>query len=330
MKFLIITNPTSGSKVLKGRPHEKTALALLNAGHEVRVVSTEYAGHATEVAIEACKSDVDVICAIGGDGTVNEVASALIGSAKVLGIIPNGSGNGLARELNIPLNTDSAIETLLNHSVVTIDSCRVNDRPFLCTCGIGFDGSVSEEFSESSIRGPIVYIKDSVQTFFSHTPATYHLKIDDKAITTKAFLIAFANASQYGNNAFIAPNASLTDGIIDVTIIKEFPIVDAAQVAIQLFSKGLDQNPYTELYQGKEISVTTDTPIPYHVDGEAVGSTDSIQIKMLPASLKVISGDLTASEKTVSDFFNSITNNIIGLHNDLMSKLGIRHFDQDE
>lgn len=330
MKYLIITNPVSGSRVLKGKPHEKTALALLNAGHEVRIIPTEFGGHANKIAVEACLSDTDVICAIGGDGTVNEVASALIGSNKTLGIIPNGSGNGLARELNIPLNIDSAIDTLLSHNVSTIDSCRVNDRSFLCTCGIGFDGSVSEEFSESSLRGPMVYIKDSVQTFFSHTPATYHLNIDGKEITTKAFLIAFANASQYGNNAFIAPNASLTDGIMDVTIIKEFPIVDAAQVAIQLFSKGLDQNPYTELHQGKEITVTTDTPIPYHIDGEAMGSTSEIRLSVLPASLKVVSGDLSSSQKSVSDFFNSITNNIIGLHNDLMSKLGIRHFDQDE
>ncbi|MDO4695217.1 diacylglycerol kinase family protein [Porphyromonas sp.] len=330
MKYLIIFNPTSGPRVLRNKVHEKTALALLNAGHEVRVVSTEYAGHATEVTKEALSSDIDVICAVGGDGTVNEIASALIGSDKILGIIPNGSGNGLARELNIPLSADNAIETLISHKLSVIDTCRVNDNPFLCTCGIGFDGSVSEEFSESNVRGPMVYIKDTVQVFFSHTPSVYKLNIDGTELSVKAFLIAFANAAQYGNNAFIAPNASLTDGFIDITIIKEFPVVDAAQVAIQLFSKGLDQNPYTELYKGKEITVSTEKPIPYHIDGEAMGSSDHISIKVLPASLKVISGGLTANQKTVSDFFNSITNNLIGFHNDLLNKLGIRDFDQDK
>lgn len=329
MKYLIIYNPTSGSRVLKTKIHEKVALSLLSVGHEVRMVSTEYAGHATKIASEACQSDIDVVCAIGGDGTINEIASTLIGSNKMLGIIPNGSGNGLARELNIPLNIDQAIEQLLAHSVSTIDTCSVNGKPFFCTCGIGFDGSVSEEFSESSVRGPLVYIKDAIQTFFSHTPAIYQIKIDDKEITTKAFLIAFANAAQYGNNAFIAPRASLTDGLIDITVIKAFPIVDAAQVAIQLFSKGLEKSPYTELYRGREVSVTTDKPIPYHIDGEAMGATDHIKITLLPQSLKVISGDISSTQGDRA-FLSNLTNNVIGWHNDLMSKLGIRHFNQHE
>ncbi len=327
MKYLLIANPVSGSKATRTKAYEKTALALLNAGHEVRLITTAYPGHATEIARQARESDIDVVCAIGGDGTVNEVASALIGSDKTIGIIPNGSGNGLARELNIPLTINEAVKVLLQHSMTTIDTCRVNDHPFMCTCGIGFDGSVSEEFSESTVRGPMVYAKDMVQVFFSQTPAFYRIDIDGEVIETKAFLIAFANAAQYGNNAFIAPNASLTDGYIDITIIREFPVVDAPQVAIQLFSKGLNQNPYADLYKGRKIRVTTERAIPYHIDGEAMGSTDTIEINIVPESLHVISGDLSANQKTVIDFFNGITNRFIGWHNDIMNKLGVRDFD---
>lgn len=327
MRFLIIANPISGPRASRGKAHNKVALALLEAGHEVLLRITQYPGHATELACEAIANDVDVVCVVGGDGTVNEVARSLIGTDITLAIIPNGSGNGLARELSIPLSLPAAIKTLLQHNDLTIDTCLVNNIPFLCTCGIGFDGSVSEEFSESSVRGPMVYIKDVVQVFFSQTPACYTLDIDGDKLETKAFLIAFGNAAQYGNNAFIAPKANLTDGIIDITIIRDFPMVDAAQIAIQLFSKGLAQSPYARLLRGRNIRVTTPEPIPFHIDGEAMGSASEIEVSVRPQSLKVLSGTFKADDRDTADFFRSITNNLIGWHNGLLNKLGMRNFD---
>lgn len=323
MNYLFIHNPNSGSSRSSLKRKRPYLDLIQNQGHKTTLIETQYAGHAYEIAKEYSEKAYDVICAVGGDGTVNEVASALRSTTQVMGILPAGSGNGLARELGIPLDTEEAIETLLRGSTIQIDTCTANGDPFFCTCGMGFDGAVSTEFAKSNMRGPLTYIKDSVHSFFSHSASSYQVSIDgEKQRAYQAFLVACANASQYGNNAFIAPGASLSDGLLDVTIIKDFPIIEATQVAFQLFSKGIGQNAYTELFRGKRVVITTKKPIPYHIDGEPKEPTTRLEINVLPLSLTVVAGKTDEPrEKSVLDFFNQITNTYLEWRSELIKEV---------
>ena len=321
MKYLLISNPLSGSSAQRRNDAERFLRRFKEMGHEVSLCYTERAGHATEIARESI-GRYDVICAVGGDGTVNEVGQSLRGTEQTMGIIPRGSGNGLARELEIPLSPEDAIECLLQDRRATIDTCVANGDPFFCTCGMGFDGSVSTEFAKSTSRGPMTYVKDSVQTFFNHTPELYTLTVDGEQSRHRAFLIAAANASQYGNNAFIAPGASITDRMLDVTVIREFPALEAAQVAIQLFSKGLGKNPYTRLYRGHKILIEAKAPTPYHLDGDPKPPTDRLEIEVSPRELHIVTGDMSSIKgKSVIDFFNQITNNYFEWRDELIGNV---------
>lgn len=310
MNYLLIANPISGPKKGQTTIHQKVLEQVEAEGHTATLVTTEYEGHGYELALEALKSDFEVIVAIGGDGTVNEVARALVHSDKVLGIIPNGSGNGLARELQIPLDTSAATKVLLENNRVTIDTCRANGEPFFVTCGIGFDGKISKEFAKSDARGLTTYAKEAVTEYFNYRPNDYHLMIDEKEVTATAFLIAIGNASQYGNNAFIAPNASLTDGMLDITILKPFPHIEATKIAMQLFTKEINKNEYTALYKGKHILIETPKKVNYHIDGEPKHKTDRLEIEVLPASLKVVNNKEGGHNRPVLDLLHLATSGL--------------------
>lgn len=313
MKYCLIFNPHSGPKKDSSELIKKVSTAIREKGHEVSLLETKAKGHGLELAREAIKTDVDVIVAVGGDGTVNEVAKALVGSDKVLGILPNGSGNGFARELRISLDPKKAVETLLKHNVRRMDTCTANDHPFFVTCGIGFDGKVSKNFDSSETRGLPAYVKEVVALFMNYEPADFKLVIDDREVTARAFLVAVANASQYGFNAFIAPEASMVDGLMDVTIIKEFPQTDAPKMVLQLFSKDITDNEYVKSYRGKKIEITSNRSLPFHIDGEPKYSTQSLTLNVIPGSLNVIAGDEADREKTIFDFLKNVTNEIQGI-----------------
>ena len=321
-KYLLIVNPHSGSQRSRNASQRNMAIHLLAcAGHNVSVLYTQHAGHAQQIAQQNIGS-YDVICAVGGDGTVNEVASALTNTPQAMGIIPTGSGNGLARELGIPMHIKGAVEVLLKDNRIRIDTCTANNEPFFCTCGIGFDGKVSNEFAKSDTRGPLTYFKDSLYSFFTHNTANYTLGIDDQTYHHKAFLIACANASQYGNNAFIAPDASLTDGLLDITVIKDAPKLEVAQIGIQLFSKGIEKNAFTQTYRGKKVHITTPTAVPYHIDGEPRPATKELTIDIHPQNLTVVSGDMgNRSEKSALNFLNQITNNYFAWKSELVKEV---------
>lgn len=307
MKYLFIYNPHSGTKSNNEKLLEGARKLLEQHGHSVAMKETEAENHATEIAKEAIKSDVDVVVAVGGDGTVNEIALALTGSDKILGIIPNGSGNGLARELRIPMNPKQATETLLRHQVAEIDTCTANGNPFFVTCSVGFDASVTEEFASSDTRGLATYVKEAVSLFFSYEPEEYRIVIDGEEVRTTAFLVAVGNASQYGNNAFIAPNASMTDGLLDITVIKDFPMIDGGKIALQLFSKDLDKSEYTMCLQGKEITISASKKMPYQIDGEPMAEVEELKVALKPQKLRVVIGREEDREKTIFDYIKSIT-----------------------
>jgi YegS/Rv2252/BmrU family lipid kinase len=247
---------------------------------------TKKPAHATELARAAVQKGVDAVVAVGGDGSVNEVGKALIHSEVALGIIPAGSGNGFARHLNIPLRSSDAIQRINAFKLKTIDTASLNGEPFLATAGLGFDAQVGWKFASFGRRGFFSYLQVTTNEFFSFKPKTYHLEVDGESIETKALIINFANAGQYGNNAWIAPSASLSDGKLNVCILESFPPHFAPDIIFKLFSKQIERSRYYRLFQAEEIKVLN--PPQFHLDGEPRTLDQDMIIKVVPHSLKVL------------------------------------------
>lgn len=284
-KLSFIINPISGGKEKK----KITQLieSKLSDDYETDIKLTEYPGHATELSKNALENNAAAIIAVGGDGTVNEVGQALIHTETPLGIIPTGSGDGFARHLNIPQKASSAIEKIKEFNIETIDTATINDIPFLATAGLGFDAKVGWEFDNFGKRGFLSYLQLTAIEFFKYKAQEYELIIDGRTIVTSAFLINFANAGQYGNNAWIAPSASVFDGKLNVGVLKPFPPHEVPFIIFQLFSKKIEHSKYYDLYQAKEIKIKS--PKPFHIDGEPKeNKEEEIIIKVVPQSLKVL------------------------------------------
>lgn len=285
-KIHAIINPISGVGS-KDKIPEVISSRCIDKGIAVNIVYTEYAGHATELTQKAIADRADCVIAVGGDGTVNEVARTLLHSDVVLGIIPKGSGNGLARELRIPMDVRNAVDVIFSNNRSVIDACKANDRIFFCTCGVGFDAAISEKFAEEKRRGSLTYVKDVVEKYLDYKPETYELHINDHTITKKAFLITCANASQYGNNAYIAPNADISDGEMDITILSSFNALDIGPLAIQLFTKTIDKNSKIKTYRTKEARIIRRKEGVMHLDGDPVMAAKDIELAVIPAALNV-------------------------------------------
>ena len=287
-KALFIINPISGGKKKDGVP-ELIDKHLDKSVLKPVIVFTDGVAHAKQIAHEAA-GKFDMVVAVGGDGTVNEVASAIVGSNAILGIVPFGSGNGLARFLGIPMDTAKAIETLSTGKWITMDSGRVNGQPFFNMAGMGFDAHISEVFSHNKKRGFITYIKSSIKEVISYKPQVYHLNIDGKDYRREAFMLSFANSSQYGNDAHISPTASVQDGLLDVCVIKPFPLWRFFEMGIRMMRKTTDKTKYVEIIKGERILVKRSEPGPLHLDGEPQMAGVDAEIVLVPHSLKVIVG----------------------------------------
>jgi diacylglycerol kinase (ATP) len=288
-KALFIINPISGGKKKDGVP--ELIKKYLDAGaFEAVIVFSDGVAHARQIAKEAVNK-FDLVVAVGGDGTVNEVASAIVGSDTILGIIPYGSGNGLSRFLGISMEAEKAIKNLGSGRIEVIDSGKLNGQPFFNMAGMGFDAHISEVFSHGKKRGFITYIKTSFEEINKYRPQLYQLEIDGKAYEREAFMLSFANSSQYGNNAHISPHASVQDGLLDICIIKQFPLWRFVEMGIRMVTKTTDKTKYVEIIRGKIIKIKRDCPGPVHLDGEPhVAGTDNL-VEVVPNSLKVIVGE---------------------------------------
>ncbi len=283
-RIWFILNPNSGT----GKPQELETMIHLGLPKSIHVEfrKTERAGHAVELTKEAVAAGADAVVAIGGDGTVNEIGGALVNTNTALGVLPSGSGNGFARHLGIPMKMVDAIECIRRFNVQIIDTASINGTPFMATAGLGFDAHVGWKFANFGKRGFLSYMKVTTLSFFSFKPKKYKLIIDGVERETEAFIINFANAGQYGNNAWIAPHASISDGKLDVCILKSFPALQVPGIVFKLFSKTLDQSKYYEVITAEEIRVID--PAIYHMDGEPSKADSDILIKVVPKSLKVI------------------------------------------
>lgn len=287
IKIAFIINPFSGT----GKKEELPVLIqqeLDATVFEPEIIFTNYRGHATELAQEFVEKNFQIVVAVGGDGTVNEIARSLAHTNTSLGIIPIGSGNGLARHLGIPMNVKKAIQQLNESESIFMDYGLVNDRPFFCTCGTGFDAYVSTEFAKGKKRGVMSYIEKIITGYFSYKSQNYHLQGEGIDLKAKAFVLTFANASQWGNNAYIAPQASVQDGKIDISIMSNFPIIAIPTLALQLFAKTIDKDLFMTTLRAKDITLTREESGPFHYDGEPYEEGTIIQVKTIKDGLKVL------------------------------------------
>ena len=295
-KILAVINPISGTSNKEFMP-ETIARCIDPDKFDVVVRFTQHASHATLLTEEAIKEGFYGVIAVGGDGTINEVAAALRDSSTALGIIPCGSGNGLARHLGIPMNVEKALEIINLDNIEALDYCTANDRPFFCTCGVGFDAHVSQKFAEAKKRGPLSYIQKTLVEYLKYRCKTYSIEMNDRVVTEKAFVIACGNASQYGNNAFITPRASMHDGLIDVTVIHPFTPLDTAVLGVLLFTRHIDQDTNINTFRTSELSIHRPKPDVMHIDGEPIMMDADIHIKCHKAGIKIFLPTADGDEK---------------------------------
>ncbi len=296
MRYLFIVNPMAGLGGKRKYP-DLIKQVCLEKGIASRVLFTRCAGDAIKI-VQEYFNDYDVFVAVGGDGTTNEVATALAGTGKIMGLIPAGSGNALGRELGISMSTTTALKELFRSEILMMDTGLVRDRRFVNVCGLGFDDHVARCFAQTTLRGPVPYISYVVKEFPLYIPAHYHIEIDGERWSGKAFVVTVANTTQYGNNAFIAPKAILNDGWLDVCIMRPFPVGLAPEMALRLLNKQLDNSKYCEYYRARKI-VISGSNLNYQIDGEPIGNNLPIEINIDSLSLKV----LAPRRKSSNTFF---------------------------
>lgn len=286
-KIAFIINPVSGTSSKSEIPGLiESQLDTTQWDPEISYTAHRY--HGRDMAADYASRGFYAVVAVGGDGTVNEVARSLCHKDTALGIIPMGSGNGLARHLDIPMNAKKAIQQLNQSEPILMDYGLVNLQPFFCTCGTGFDAYVSTEFAKGKQRGVMAYIEKIITGYFNYKSQHYHLTGDEIDLKTKAFVLTFANASQWGNNAYIAPLASVQDGKMDISILSNFPVIAIPTLALQLLTKTIDKDFFMTTLRTTEVILTREEPGPFHFDGEPYEEGKEIHVKTVPDGLKVL------------------------------------------
>lgn len=285
-RIMLIVNPISGTGNKKDVP-EVVERTLAAEGYSTDVRFTGGRGDATMFASEASDKGYYGVLACGGDGTVNETARALCGSQTALGIIPAGSGNGLARHLGIPMDVELAMEIVCQRNVVPSDYGSVNGVPFFCTFGMGFDAAVSHRFARQNHRGLLSYVRSALSEYVQFRPTTYTISANGKLLTEKAFLVAVCNASQWGNNAYIAPEASLTDGLLDITVVHSGSPIDAAVMGMDIFTGFISKNTMVHCFRAPAAVIYRSEKGEAHVDGEPMMLDEILDVKCHRGALRL-------------------------------------------
>ena len=292
MRAAVIINPISGTG---GRPEvarqrAEMAAAIISAnGLEAEVFVSERAGHAPELARAAVDRGIRLVAAWGGDGTVNEVASVVAFTGAALAIIPSGSGNGLARELGIPLEPAGAFRTALGGVERVVDAGELDGRLFFNIAGVGLDARVAHRFAAGGLvrRGLLRYLEITTHELLTYNPDEHVVVVDGDVQRECALIVALANARQYGNGAIIAPHARLDDGQLDVVVVAQRPLHAIVRQLPMVFAGRIHELPGVTIRRGAEIEITSARPVIYHVDGEPFVGAAAIAGRVRARALRV-------------------------------------------
>lgn len=286
IKVLFIVNPFSG--VGRQKAFEKHLENNLDhQKFDYKLVYTEAPNHATQICEQGVSEGFNLIVAVGGDGTVNEVAKPLVGKKVPMGIVPSGSGNGLARHLKIPMEPEKAIHVINRFKTKWIDTVDINDQFFVSIAGVGFDAFVARKFANQKRRGFFKYAQIAITEYFAYRPRKYSLVIDGKKVEHRALFISLANSDQFGYNTSISPHAKIDDGMIDICIMKKVPFWKTIFLAPLLFTKNIDKSRYIEIIRANEFDLIQKKKR-INLDGESVKMSRKLHIKVVPGSLNVV------------------------------------------
>jgi diacylglycerol kinase (ATP) len=285
--IVFIVNPKSGVERQKEISHAiDVHLESKQYTHEIRF--TEYAKHGIKLAADAAAEGAYAVVAVGGDGSVNDVVHGLAGTNTILGIIPKGSGNGMARTMRIPLTTEGAVKVISKGKIAAMDVGTANGQRFISNAGVAFDALISRKFAKSEKRGLMVYSWLVTKYLWLYKTWDFKISIDGKELTEKAFMINVANGEQFGYNFLIAPMASYTDGLLDVVIIRKFPKILGGIIALRAMTGTIARSPYVQHFTGKDITISHPDLKLMQTDGDAHACANSINFKILPGAQRVI------------------------------------------
>lgn len=292
-QILFIINPISGTPINQYRKRRLVKqidkiFKIDKYEYDISIKYTEYAHHATELATEAALKGYDTVVAVGGDGSINEIAQGLVNSNTSLGIIPLGSGNGLAHYMRIPLTINRALRLIKRNKTKLIDTVKTNDTIFVSIAGIGFDAHVAELYSKAKLRGLSSYFFIALTQYIQYIPKEYNILIDDKAISVDALLIGFGNSGQMGYNFSITPQSRINDGLIDVCIIKKPPLILSPIIGLLFWTRLLGKSRYVKTYKASQIKIIKKDISSLNVDGESISFDKTVDIKVNPKSLRII------------------------------------------
>lgn len=288
-KILFIVNPISGHHNKSKFPSIVEEL-IDKDKYNYTITLTEYGGHAAGLTKQAIDNEYDIIVAVGGDGTINEVATNMIGARQTFAIVPYGSGNGLARHLHLPLKPKKVITEVINKGVKSkIDTATMNGVPFISIAGVGFDAIIADFFAKDPNRGFKTYVKLVTEKYFKFKLEKYHLILNDKEeLDCEPLFISFANSNQFGFNAAVSPHASLNDGLLDVCIFKKPNLLAVPYVAERLLTQKIDKTHYVDIHKASKIKVFREKEDIANIDGEAVMMSKDIEVEINPLSLNIL------------------------------------------
>ena len=287
-KIAFIVNPISGTGRKTTILKYLKRIFVASRGYDAEFYSTTGPGDAYRAAVEYKDRGYDIVVAVGGDGTVNQVAKGLVNSDSKLAVIPVGSGNGLARHLKIPLQYQRAVDVILKEHTQNIDAGKINDEIFFCTAGLGFEAVVGDKFNSSKNRGLMTYLEFCAKEYVNYRREKYTISIPGYEFSTKAFLITFANCAQWGNNVFIAPNASISDGMLDMVVWKRAPLVTMPILTAGLLMKTIQYSEFVDTFRCKEVKITRQSEGLIQFDGESRMMEQEISVSVLHHAVKAI------------------------------------------
>ncbi len=288
MSIRFIVNPSSGS--LRKNPHivDQIKSFVSRTEHSGSIVFSEHPNHAIELSRQAVEDQCTIIVAVGGDGTMNEVAQQLVATNSALGLIPCGSGNGLGRHLGIPLNPIDALETIKSGRILEIDTGSANGHLFFNVMGVGFDVEISHRFNSLRKRGFLSYLRVCTSVYLRSRSEHYTVFCGEERSEHQAWLITVANSSQYGNNAIIAPGARINDGLLDLTRVNKPHPFAAIPLAVRLFNGTIDKSPSVLSLRGARFIIERERPGLFHTDGQTHESDTRLVVEVKPHSLRIL------------------------------------------